>query len=430
MPETPGGPPLDLSAFDTLTAAPSASAGLVATPIAPATASSTAVAAAQDSGLDPRLAPQPRPVRLVEVSKLAADELEAATHSAAAIDFRNTGSLLAHGDGVLAVIAQASRQLLTGVRLGEVGEVGQIAATVIDGVKILRIQDLQAEANGTQPAARQGLVGKLLGLAADAHTAFKGFQENRKKFLDLMDAEQAKARKTKADLTVTIGLLDQQAAAIRQSLHRLKIEIAAGQIALDRGEEELEALRLHAMQTGDPADAADVLEFRGAVANFRGKIAEMRESLVGSAMLIPIIGQTKQATETRLMKITNGMLVVIPRLMAVASQAVVHVQIRHAADEAAKLDEASRQISLLAAKGAHEAATSAARSLAGDPRNIEVLAQVADEAVKTMHEVIDIERQVAAGDRERETRLTEVRDRLIRGMQGVNRRAIEQAPGA
>ena len=109
-----------------------------------------------------------------------------------------------------------------------------------------------------------------------------------------MDAEQAKARKTKADLAVAIDLLDQQAVAIRQSLHRLKIEIAAGQIALDRGEDELEALRQHAVATGDPADAADVLEFRGALANFRGKIAEMRESLVGSAMLIPIIGQNQQ----------------------------------------------------------------------------------------------------------------------------------------
>jgi uncharacterized protein YaaN involved in tellurite resistance len=422
MPETPSSPPLDLSEFDSVDGSPP----LTGSELAPA--ASTAVVRAEDSAVDPRLAPQPRPTRLVEISKLGAEDLDAARHSAAAIDFRNTSSLLAHGDGVLAAIAQASRQLLTGVRLGEAGEVGQIAATVIDGVKILRIQDLQAEAQGLQPAPRKGLVGKLLGLAADAHTAFKGFQENRKKFLDLMDAEQAKARKTKSDLTVTINLLDQQAAAIRQSLHRLKIEIAAGQLALDRGEEELEALRQHAVQTGDPADAADVLEFRGAIANFRGKVAEMRESLVGSAMLIPIIGQTKQATETRLMKISNGMLVVIPRLMAVASQAVVHVQIRHAADEAAKLDEASRQISLLAAKGAHEAATSAARSLGGDPRNIEVLAQVADEAVKTMNEVIDIERQVAAGDREREARLTEVRDRLIRGMQGVNQRAIEPVP--
>ena len=415
--DTPPSAPLDLSAFDAIDAPPVATA-------------STAVVPSPAHAVDIRLEPQPPAPRLVEVSKLSAEDLEAASRSAAAIDFRNSASLLAHGDGVLAVIAQASRQLLAGVRLGEAGEVGQIAATVIDGVKILRIQDLQAEAKTTPPAARQGLVSKLLGLASDAHTAFKGFQENRKKFLDLLDAEQAKARKTKADLTVTLGLLDSQAVAIRQSLHRLKIEIAAGQLALDRGEDELETLRQHAVQTGDPADAADVLEFRGAVANFRGKIAEMRESLVGSAMLIPIIGQTKQAAETRLMKISNGMLVVIPRLMAVASQAVVHVQLRHAADEAAKLDEASRQISLLAAKGAHEAATSAARSLGGDPRNIDVLAQVADEAIKTMHEVIDIERQVAAGDRERETRLTEVRDRLIRGMQGVNQRAIEQAPRA
>ena len=233
--------------------------------------------------------------------------------------------------GVLAGIAQASRQLLTGVRLGDAGEVGRIAASVIDGVKILRIQDLQAEANGGQPGVRKGLLGKLIGAAVDAHTAFKGFTENRKKFLDLMDSQQAKARKTKADLTVAVHAADQQSTAIRQSLHGLKVEIAAGQIALDRGQQEVEALRQNAVRTGDPADAAEVLEFRSALANFRGKIAEMRENLVGSAILIPIIGQNRKAAETRIMKISDGMLVVIPRLMAVASQAVVQVDIARAA---------------------------------------------------------------------------------------------------
>jgi hypothetical protein len=316
--------------------------------------------------------------------------------------------------------------LLTGVRLGDAGEVGRIAASVIDGVKILRIEDLQSEANGSLPAARNGLIGRLLGAAADAHSAFKGFVENRKKFLDLMDGEQAKARKTKADLTVAVQLLDEQATAIRQSLHGLKIEIAAGQIALDRGEEELEKLRRHAVETGDATDAADVMEFRSALANFRGKIAEMRENLVGSALLIPIIGQNRKAAETRIMKLSNGLLVVIPRLMAVASQAVVQVDIARAAHEAEKLDEAARQITILASKGAHDAATSAARSLGGDQRNLDVLAQVADESIKTMREVIDIEREVAAADREREAKLAAIRDRLVQGMQGVRQAAVEK----
>jgi hypothetical protein len=152
----------------------------------------------------------------------------------------------------------------------------------------------------------------------------------------------------------------------------------------------------------------------------------MRENLMGSAMLIPIIAQNKKAAETRIMQISNGMLVVIPRLMAVASQAVVQVDIRRAAGEAEKLDEAARQITLLASQGAHEAATSAARSLGGDERNIDVLAQVADETIKTMHEVIQIEREVAAGDREREAKLAEIRDRLVRGMQGVNAAAVQK----
>ncbi len=82
------------------------------------------------------------------------------------------------------------------------------------------------------------------------------------------------------------------------------------------------------------------------------------------------------------------------------------------------MDEAARQITLLASKGAHDAATSAARSLGGDQRNIDVLAQVADETIKTMHEVIEIEREVSAGDREREAKLTAIRDRLVHGHAG------------
>jgi uncharacterized protein YaaN involved in tellurite resistance len=421
MPDTKPGEPLDLSLFDNLDAPKGQT--LTAPPAQPLTvAPAPALPAAQDS----RLAPSPAPERLVEVANLSPEDLAAAQASAAKVDFRTTNTLLSHGEGVMAGIAAASRQLLTGVRLGETGEIGRIAASVIDGVKILRIEDLQAEANGSAPAARSGMVGRLLGFVADAHTAFKGFAENRKKFLDLMDGEQAKARKTKADLTVAVELLDQQALAMRQSLHGLKIEIAAGQIALDRAYEELETLRQHAVKTGEPADAADVMEFRSAIANFRGKIAEMRENLMGSAMLIPIIGQNKKAAETRIMQISNGMLVVIPRLMAVASQAVVQVDIKRAADEASKLDEAARQITILASKGAHEAATSAARSLGGDQRNIDVLAQVADETIKTMHEVIKIEREVADGDREREQKLAAIRDRLVRGMQGVAAAAVEK----
>src|SRR5260370_30289462 len=181
----------------------------------------------------------------------------------------------------------------------------------------------------------------------------------------------------------------------------------------------MEALRQNAVKTGDAADAADLMELRSAIANFRGKIATMRENLMGSAMLIPIIAQNKKAAETRIMQISNGMLVVIPRLMAVASQAVVQVDIRRAAGEAEKLDEAARQITLLASKGSHDAATSAARSLGGDQRNIDVLAQSADEAIKTMHEVIESEREAAAASPGRGGGVEPVSTPVARGVELV-----------
>jgi uncharacterized protein YaaN involved in tellurite resistance len=405
--------PLDLAAFDDLDI-PTPHLVERGTALLPIPASSTA--------LERETAPE----RLVEVSNLKAEELAAAQRSAAKINFNDTNSLLSHGEGAMAAIAQSSRQLLTGTRLGDAGEVGRIAASVIDGLKILRIEDLQGEAQSTASAPRKGIVARLIGFAADAHSAFKGFAENRKRFLDLMDEEQARARKIKADLTVAVALMDEQTGAIRQSLHALKIEIAAGQIALDRGYQELEAQRRKAVQSGEAADAADVMEMRSALANFRGKIADMRESLVGSAALVPIVGQNRKAAETRIMKISDGLLVVIPRLMAVASQAAVQVDIARAAKESEKLDDAARQITILASKGAHDAATSAARSLGGDARNIEVLAQVANETIKSMQEVMQIEREVAAADRQREAKLAAIRDRLVSGMRDVHTAAVQQ----
>jgi len=401
--------PLDLSMFDTALPAPAAANAMQAAP-------------SQPVAVPEALLPLPRAARLVAIDNLPPEALASAQKAAEKIDFMNSASLMAHGEGVLSGLAGASRSLLSGVRLGDAGEAGEIAAAVLDGIKILRISDLQAEANAG--VKRPGLVGKLLGGLGQAKAAFQGFSENRKQFLTLMDQEQAKARRTKADLAVSIQLLEQQDAAIRTALHELKIAIAAGQIALDRGEDELEAKRQHAIATGEPADAAEVQAMRSALANFRSKIGDLREALVGSAMLIPIIAQNRSAAETRMLKISNGMLVVIPRLMAVAAQAVVQVEIRKAADASNRLDEANRQITLLAAKGAHEAATSAARALGGDQRNLDALAQVADETIRTMQEVIEIERDIAQQDAAREQKLVEIRNKLVTGMQGVNAQAL------
>ena len=232
MPEEKPQEPLDLASFDQLLAAPAAT---------PSPATSLEIVPANTQlvpASDTRLAAQPPAQRLVDISNLNPEDLATAKSSAAKIDFRRSDTLLSHGDNVLAQIAQSSRQLLAGVRLGDAGEVGRIAAAVIDGVKILRIQDLQSESAGQKTDKPRGLVGKILGTLSDAHTAFKGFAENRKKFLTLMDQEEAKARRTKSDLAVSH--LQPRSAGRRRSRTSLsrtqESKSPPGQIALDRGE--------------------------------------------------------------------------------------------------------------------------------------------------------------------------------------------------
>ncbi|MEK6421213.1 MAG: toxic anion resistance protein [Burkholderia gladioli] len=369
------------------------------------------------------LVPMAPEARLVDLASLSPEQQALARERAGQIRFDDGTSTLRFVDQALQPLATSSRRLLSETTVGEAGEIGRIAAAVIDGIKILRIEELQQEAHEAAPKAT-GLLARLGRIGKVAHGAVKSFQENRKAFLALMDDEVARARRIQGDLMVTIQQLDQQSQAVRHGVSELSLSIAAMQIALDRGVDEAEALRQVALRTRTAGDAAIAMDYRNTLANFRGRIADLREAMISAASLIPLIASNRKAAETRASKLGTGIMVTIPRLMAVAAQAVVQADTRRAGEESEKLDAAARQITALAVQGSHEAAVEAARSLGGDPRNIEALAAAAAQSVETMKEVLAIEQQVQAQDREREQKLIAVRDQLVAGMSGVQADAL------
>lgn len=414
--------PLDLSAYlnpesPTSNAAADESTALVATePALPA-------------NLPPEVqAPMAPTARLVDLSTLSPEQRAIAEERAKAIRFDDATSTLNFVDNALAPLATASRRLLSETTVGEAGEIGRIAAAVIDGIKILRIEQLQEEAREAAPKAT-GFLSRLAKLGKVAHSAIQSFQENRKAFLALMDEEVARARRIKSDLMITIQQLDQQSQSVRTGVSELSICIAAMQVALDRGLVEAEQLRQVALRTNTAGDAAVAMDYRNTLANFRGRIADLREAMISAASLIPLIASNRKAAETRVSKLSTGMMVTIPRLMAVAAQAVVQADTRRAGEESEKLDDAARKITELAVQGTHEAAVDAARSLGGDPRNLDTLAAAADQSIATMREVQDIEQQVLAQDREREQKLIAIRDKLVTGMRGVQAQALARPLG-
>ncbi|RDV00228.1 toxic anion resistance protein [Trinickia dinghuensis] len=373
-------------------------------------------------------APMAPMARLVDLATLSPEQRVIAEQRAAAIRFDDATTTLNFVDNALSPLAMASRRLLSETTVGEAGEIGRIAAAVIDGIKILRIEELQQEAREVAPKAT-GFLSRLAKLGKVAHDAVSSFQENRKSFLALMDEEVARARRIKSDLMITIQQLDQQSQSVRTGVSELSISIAAMQVALDRGIAEAEALRQVALRTNTAGDAAVAMDYRNTLANFRGRIADLREAMISAASLIPLIASNRKAAETRVSKLSTGIMVTIPRLMAVAAQAVVQADVRRAGEESEKLDDAARKITELAVQGSHEAAVEAARSLGGDPRNLETLAAAAEQSIATMREVQEIEQQVAAQDRDREQKLIAVRDKLVAGMRGVQAQALARPLG-
>jgi uncharacterized protein YaaN involved in tellurite resistance len=421
-PADPSEAPLDLSAYlnpespESNTAAEASTALVAAEPALPA-------------NLPPEVQTPMAPMaRLVDLSSLTPEQRAVAEERAKAIRFDDAISTLNFVDNALAPLATASRRLLSETTVGEAGEIGRIAAAVIDGIKILRIEELQEEAREAAPKAT-GFLSRIGRLGKVAHSAIKSFQENRKAFLALMDEEVARARRIKSDLMITIQQLDQQSQSVRTGVSELSICIAAMQVALDRGLVEAEQLRQVALRTNTAGDAAIAMDYRNTLANFRGRIADLREAMISAASLIPLIASNRKAAETRVSKLSTGIMVTIPRLMAVAAQAVVQADTRRAGEESEKLDDAARKITELAVQGTHDAAVDAARSLGGDPRNLETLAAAADQSIATMREVQEIEQQVLAQDREREQKLIAIRDKLVTGMRGVQAQALSRPLG-
>jgi len=414
-PQQPTSQPLDLSAFASL-AAPDATEN-------PASGPATSDLPAETAASSEIAAPMPAFERLVELSTLPAELQTRAHQLAASIRFEDTASTLTFIEHTLQPIAQVSRQLLADTTVGNAGEIGQIAAAVIDGIRILRIDELQAEAHKAAPKAAS-LLGKVMSLGRLTHDAVQSFTENRKKFLTLMDAEEARARKAKADLLTTVQLLDDQSQAVRHGVGNLTIAIAAAQIALDRGVQEAEDLRQLALRSNTSGDAAIAMDRRNTLANFRSQTADMREAMVSAATLIPLIASNRKAAVTRISQLNSGILLTLPRLMAVASQAAVEADVRRGGQEKEKLDEANRRVTEIAGRAAHDAAISAAKSLQGDSRNLEALSTLADQTISTMQEVLKIEQDAADDDRQREQELVRVRDRLVSGMRGVQQTAL------
>jgi uncharacterized protein YaaN involved in tellurite resistance len=407
----PDSTPLDLSSFTDLA-------------VTPTPGESPGRAVAVNAASPPAEILQPLQVeRLVDPASLDPARLEQAQKLAGTIDFAHTLTTITFIEGTLQPVAAISRQLLSDTQVRDVGEVGRVAAAVIDGIKILRIEDLQNEAKGIAPKAA-GFLSKALSLGRLAKSAIASFEENRKKFLTLMDQEEARARKIKADLMVTVDLLDQQAQAVRTGISDLTVGIAAAQLALDRGYGEAESLRQTALGSNNPADAAVAMEFRNTLNNFKGRVADIRQAMISSAALVPIIALNRKSAETRVAKLSNGILLTIPRLMAAASQAAAQADIHAAANESEKLDEADRKVMALVGQGTHDAAVSAARSLAGDPRNIEALAALAQQTIATMNEVLVIEQEVDVAQKEQEQKLIDIRNQLVKGMTEVQAKIL------
>lgn len=325
-------------------------------------------------------------------------------------------------DVALKPLTEASRALIGKTSVRDAGEMGGIVTEIMTSVKILRLDDIRKEMlEQTGPA--KGLfrrAGKMLSLGK---SAIQSYGANRQKFINVLTTQEAKVRRMKADGVVALQLQSEEDRALRSAVSELRLTIAAFQMLHDRASAHYEALRVQALESRDPADAAFALQYRSRLLILESTIGDTKEALQGAANLVPVLAMNTKSMEIRVAKL-NSVLTLLPEVTAASSQAIMAANMMDMHSEGEKIAEARRVVGLKALEATHDVAVNAARCLGGDSRNLDYLQQMAERTVQTLKEVQGLEDEARTRNTEREQGLQQIQHSLMEGMLSIQKESL------
>ncbi|MGY8607685.1 hypothetical protein ACTVH1_18810 [Gluconobacter cerinus] len=381
----------------------------------------TAVAVAVTAEPVPDL-PVHQSAPLIDLARMPEAFLRQAEGRSQALDITRPETIQKAIDVALKPLTEASRALIGKTSVRDAGEMGGIVTEIMTSVKILKLNDIRKEMlEQTGPA--KGLfrrAGKMLSLGK---SAIQSYGANRQKFINVLAAQEAKVRRMKADGVVALQLQSEEDRALRSAVSELRLTIAAFQMLHDRASAHYEALRVQAVESCDPAEAAFALQYRSRLLILESTIVDTKEALQGAANLVPVLSMNTKSMEIRVAKL-NSVLTMLPEVTAASSQAIMAANMMDMHSEGEKIAEARRIVGLKALEATHDVAVNAARCLGGDSRNLDYLQRMAERTVQTLKEVQGLEDEARTRNTEREQGLQQIQHSLMEGMLSIQKESL------
>ena len=333
----------------------------------------------------------------LDESQLTEAERKMVDDFAAKIDITNSNVVLQYGAAAQKNIASFSENTLNSVRTKDLGEIGQSLA---------------------------GLVGELQNFGQEEKSGIFGFFQKKKNELEAMKAQYAKAESNvnkivavleghQVTLMKDIAMLDQMYDLNTKYYKELTMYILAGKKRLQQvRENELEALRKKAAESGAQEDAQAYNDLANMCSRFEKKIHDLELTRMISIQMGP---QTRllQNNDTQMLeKIQSSLVNTIPLWK---SQMVLALGLEHGRQATAAQTAVTNMTNELLQKNADllkmgtvETAREAERSVV----SIETLQHTNQQLISTLDEVMKIQQDGAQKRKEAELELGRIEGEL------------------
>ncbi|MBD3266844.1 hypothetical protein GF373_09255 [bacterium] len=363
----------------------------------------------------PVLQLQSQEKRVVPSGSLTQEEREQARQIADTVNFKDTNSVLLFGLQPQQKMNEFLDSLLSDAQVGQAGLAGDIALELSDSLDMMQIEKIKKE----MTEGSWAYWWTRLPFLGDFFSQIHYFAERKQLLLDKLDTVVKKATSRRNELVENNVRLDQLYHETETYHQTMAMWIVAGEMALQRAEQEFQALRKTAEQSDDPTQAAELRDLEGQITAFDTRLLRMKTAYTSALAAGPQIRLTQEAGRIEMQQIVDSLLFDMPNLKQAVIRVAALYNIIHARKENEQRRQASRKIAGVGADLLDEAYTAAKQSQGNSLEDVLSLEDAANKLIDTIRKGKQIEQENKAKRREASEKLVEVKTRVTQALKEI-----------
>ncbi len=351
--------------------------------------------------------PEPEKKEMLNDSMLTPEERQQVDAFAEQIDLRNSGAVLHYGVGTQKKLADFSERALNNVRTKDMGEVGNMIASLVAELKSF---DAEEESKGIFGFLKKG-ENKVSMMKAK----YNKVETNVNQIVKTLENHQIQLMKD-------IDVLDRMYEMNLVYFKELTMYILAGKKKLQEVRtKELPLLQQKARESGLPEDAQEARDLSDLCERFEKKLYDLELTRTVSVQTAPQIRMVQNADTLMAEKIQSTIVNTIPLWK---SQMVIAIGVEHSAQAARAQREVTDMTNALLRKNADALKMATIESAKESERGIvdlETLKHTNETLITTLDEVMKIQNEGREKRRAAEAELIDMENQLKRKMLEISR---------